>query len=70
MIVPKLLHVVVQPMFVLVDTDTHDVQPGPLVDPATVPAAQIDHLPAHLEATRAQIAERLGDSGPAVDEAV
>ena len=60
MIVPRLLHVVVQPVFVLVDTDTFDVQPGPPVQPNQVPAAQIDDLLAMIEQARQSIAEHLG----------
>ncbi len=62
MIVPKLLHVVVQPVFVLVDTDTLDVQPGPSVQPNQVPAAQIEELPALIERARQSIAEHLDSS--------
>lgn len=59
MIVPKLLHVIVQPVFVLVDTETLDVQPGPVVQGATVPAAQLAQLDALIDQAKAQIAEQL-----------
>lgn len=59
MIVAKLLHVTVQPVFVLVDTDTHDVQPGPSVQPNTIPAANVADLPALVEQARHSIEAQL-----------
>lgn len=55
MIVAKLLHVTVQPVFVLVDTDTHDVQPGPTVTPNNIAATALDQLPDLIEQARQQI---------------
>lgn len=55
MIVAKLLHVTVQPVFVLVDTETHDVQPGPHVSPNNVPATAVDQVAALVEQARQQI---------------
>ena len=59
MIVPKLLHVTVQPVFVFVDTDTADVQPGPQVQAANLPAAHLGQLGQMIEQARQQIADQL-----------
>lgn len=59
MIVAKLLHVRVQPVFVLVDTDTADIAPGPPVQASDIPAAQFDQLPALIEQARQQIEQQL-----------
>jgi 1-acyl-sn-glycerol-3-phosphate acyltransferase len=59
MIVPKLLHVVVRPVFVLVDTETADVIPGPPVQPSEIPGAMIAELPAAIEQARQQIVAQL-----------
>lgn len=55
----KLLHVVVQPVFVVVDTDTLDVVTGPPVQPATLPASQIVELSGLIEQARAKLADEL-----------
>lgn len=60
MIVAKLLHVVVQPVYVLVDTDSHDVIPAPAVQPVTLSATQVEHLPELIEQGRQQIAAQIG----------
>lgn len=59
MIVAKLLHVRVQPVFVLVDTETADVQPGPPITAADVPAAHLDQLGALIDQAREQIEQQL-----------
>jgi hypothetical protein len=58
-IVPKLLHVVVQPVFVLVDSDTFEVSQGPQVQPNIVPATALDQIAGAIEETRQAIAEQL-----------
>ena len=59
MIVAKLLHVRVQPVFVLVDTDTADVSPGPAVQASDVPAAHVDQLAELIDQARQQIEAQL-----------
>lgn len=59
MIAVKLLSVVVQPVFVLVDIETGDVEPGPQIAPATIKASQIGELDALLDAARKQIEEQV-----------
>lgn len=59
MIVAKLLHVTVQPVFVLVDTDTADVQPGPQVQPANLSSTQLGQLADLIEQARQQIEQAL-----------
>jgi len=59
MIVPKLLHVVVQPVFVLVDTETLDVSPGPQVQPNVVPAVALDQIADAIEEARRAIARQV-----------
>lgn len=65
MIVAKLLHVKVQPVFVLVDIDTADVTPAPPVAPADLPAAQLGQLVDMIEATRQQLEQQIGGQQPA-----
>jgi hypothetical protein len=55
MIVAKLLHVVLQPVYVLVDTDTADVAPAPPVQSVTLPTAQLHQIPALIEQGREQL---------------
>lgn len=55
MIVAKLLTLKVQPVFVLVDTETADVQPAPIVQPQDIPASSVDQLAELLETARQQI---------------
>lgn len=59
MIVAKLLHVIVQPVFVLVDTDTNDVQAAPVVQPVPIPAASLAQVPEMIEQARQQLAEQI-----------
>lgn len=61
MIVAKLLHVRVQPVFVLVDTDTADVSAGPVVQASDVPGAQVGQLAALIDQARQQIEAQLAD---------
>lgn len=61
MIVVKLLSVKVQPTFVLVDTETGNVEPGPVVQAADVKAADVAHLAELLESPRLQIEQQLGE---------
>lgn len=68
-LVPKLLHVVVQPVFVLVDSETLEVSPGPQVQPNVVPAAALPGLADHLDRAARDIAEHLA-SGPSAGQAV
>ena len=60
MIIAKLLHVKVQPVFVFVDTDTADVAPAPPVAHADVPAAQLDQLVDMIEQVRRQLDQQAG----------
>ena len=53
--VAKLLTLKVQPVFVLVDTETADVQPAPLVQPQDISAASVGQLADLLEQARQQI---------------
>ncbi len=62
MIVPKLLHVVVQPVYVLVDTETLDVTPGPAVQPTQLPAAAVPDLAGHLTRVALEIAGHLAST--------
>ena len=55
MIVAKLLAVHVQPTYVLVDTDTHEVVPAPNVQPFQLTAADVGALADVLESGRQQI---------------
>lgn len=64
MMVPKLLHVVLQPVFVLVDADTLEVSPGPQVQPNMVPAAALDKIGAAIEEARQAIAEQVSGLAP------
>ena len=55
MIVARLLHVVVEPVYVLVDTETADVAPAPAVQSVTLSAAQVGQLPDLIEQGRQQL---------------
>lgn len=57
MMIPKLLHVVVQPMFVLVDTDTLEVSPAPGLQATAVAAADIANIPQLLDMARLALVE-------------
>ena len=55
MIVARLLAIRVQPVYVLVDTETSDVSPGPPVQATEVPATQVDQLSMLIEQARRQV---------------
>jgi len=59
MIVAKLLSVKVQPVFVLVDTDTADVTPAPAVAPADLTGAQLGQLGDMIEQARQQLEQQI-----------
>ena len=63
--VVKLLTVQVQPTFVIVDTDTGDVVPGPHIQPADIPAGQLGDLPEMF----AKVADQIEQSMSAPDQA-
>jgi hypothetical protein len=56
-IVVKLLTVRIQPVYVLVDTETGDVEPAPQVSPAELKASQLGDLAALLDTACRQIEE-------------
>ena len=62
MIVVKLLSVRIQPTFVLVDTDTHDVSRAPGLTPVDLPASDLDELGEVLAQAQAQIEAQLAQS--------
>lgn len=69
MIVAKLLTVRVQPVFVLVDTETADVAPAPAVTPADLPAAQVGELAALIEQARQGVQAQVASEGQRVTPA-
>ena len=57
--VAKLQGVRVQPVFVVVDTETHDVESGPEVQPATIPASALADIGRLIDGVRQQIEQGL-----------
>lgn len=62
MIRARLLHVVVQPVYVLLDDETYVVRPGPPVEAHTITADAVDQIGQALELTRMQI-EQMANPG-------
>jgi hypothetical protein len=66
-IVVRLLSLKLQPTFVLVDTDTHNTEPAPPVQPIELTAAAVGNLPLMLTQAHQQMEQHLIELGVPVD---